>query len=93
MVYSNVNSKYIMTMMKFCRCGQGLNDLYNSPQIQMFLNCYSANEQLSSKKIYQPGCLRKVKLYFAFTLPTYAINIISKYKAYIINTSPVHAIL
>ena len=37
-----------------------LQDLYMSPQVQSYLNCVPAQDAMKEKRIYQPGCLRKV---------------------------------
>ena len=47
--------------------GKGLKELYNFPEVQMFLNCLQSKEIFNSKPIYQPGCLRKVLKMFSFS--------------------------
>ena len=43
------------------RCAaEGLQELYSSPQVQVFLNCLPVKDVLENKRIYQAGCLRKV---------------------------------
>lgn len=46
-----------------CRCGKGIQDLYNTPQIQTYLGCLPTGEVYPHKPMYQPGCLRKVFYY------------------------------
>jgi hypothetical protein len=43
------------------KCGDGLSNLYLSPQIQKFLNGVPSTESYVDKSIYQPGSLRKLK--------------------------------
>ena len=52
-------------MLSYClyRIGAGLRELYNFPEVQMFLNCLQSKEIYEKKCIYQPGCLRKVYIY------------------------------
>jgi hypothetical protein len=42
------------------KCGDGLSNLYLSPQIQKFLNGVPSTESYVDKSIYQPGSLHKV---------------------------------
>ena len=58
--YYETNSPHVFLFIILIRCGNGLVQLYNSPRVQMFLNCLSSKEVYSTKPIYQPGCLRKV---------------------------------
>ena len=47
-------------MMLTMRCGQGLEDLYNSPQVQSYLNSAPLRCLYQDKTIYASGTLRKV---------------------------------
>lgn len=37
----------------------GLQDLYNTPEVQKFLNCLQSKDVYADKMIYQAGCLWK----------------------------------
>ena len=43
--------------------GPDLVDLYNSAQVQSYLNGIPARDLHHDKSIYQHGCLRKVRMY------------------------------
>ena len=42
------------------RCGEGLQQLYNTPQVQAYLNCIPSKELNMDKQIYSAGQLRQV---------------------------------
>ena len=54
--YSDSDIQYGMTVITFSitvfRCGKGLQKLYNSVQVQMYLNCLPAKVLLQAKNIY-----------------------------------------
>lgn len=56
------------------QCGEGLQHLYSSPQIQIYLNCLPTSEVLQEKQIYQPGCLRKLS---HGTVPCKLLNVMT----------------
>ena len=48
------------------RCRRGLTSLYESPNVQSFLNHIDPHVSMKHKAMYNPGCLRNVSWIFFF---------------------------
>ena len=54
------NNFAVLEYLRFICAGEGLQQLYNTPQIQAYLNCIPSKELNMDKQIYSAGQLRKV---------------------------------